>query len=350
MGPREGRLPSASPLQGSASDPSARSRTTQRGQEPKDKVPVGWLDLPNKDQLFVLSSIDSDLNLAAQVSAYSGLLVASFPLAQSFVPLPWGLLSDSHGRKFSIVIGLAISAVANAAFGFGRSFGALFFWRTLAGLANGNVSIMRAMTAEVVQERKYQTKAFLLLPLVFNSGMVASLAFGGFLAEPVLNLPWLFGPQGLMNWAGNSQGVQWLLDYPYVLPAMLNAAVLVVAFLLAVFWLRETLPFQEDERDIGVMGEAVVRWIKQILIGNRAVSYIPLNDAEDFLFDAIQQTGQEQSAVELAEVKESEQAINVAERNSLTSRIYSPGESILSIDTQPPHHCCVGFFRLTAPA
>ncbi|KAK3349477.1 major facilitator superfamily domain-containing protein [Lasiosphaeria hispida] len=370
----EGRLPGAPPLQGSANDSSARSRNPQRGQGQRDNsVPVGWLDLPNKDQLFVLSvcrlseplsnvcllpyifylvrsvlsaqhaardaanggtSVKSDLSLAAEVSAYSGLLVASFPLAQFFVSLPWGRLSDSHGRKFSIVIGLAISAVANAAFGFSRSFGALFFWRTLAGLANGNVSIMRTMTAEVVKERKYQTKAFLLLPLVFNSGMVASLAFGGLLAEPVVNLPWLFGPGGLMNWAGNKQGVQWLLDYPYVLPAVLNAAMLGFAFLLAVFWLRETLPGREKERDLGVlMGKALVRRIKQILLRHRSISYMPLNDTEDLLFGPIQQAGQAQGVVELVEVKESEQAVNTADRNqpiTSTPRPKAPFRSILN--------------------
>ncbi len=305
---------------------------------PKKSEIVGWLDLPNKDQLFVLalcrlseplsnvcllpyifylvrsvlpshqngqdgthgsgSGADAaELSLAAEVSAYSGLLVAAFPLAQFFISLPWGWLSDSHGRKFSIVVGLAISTVANAAFGFSRSFGALMFWRTLAGLANGNVSIMRTMTAEVVKERKFQTKAFLLLPLVFNSGMVASLAFGGILAEPATSLPWLFGPSGIFNWSGHDMGVQWLVEFPYALPAMLNACMLGFAFLLAVFWLRETLPGKEDERDIGVsLGQAGARWINRVVLRRRGAAYVPLqvNDDDD----------RTDSSLEIAEVKE----------------------------------------------
>ncbi|KAJ2899467.1 MFS general substrate transporter [Zalerion maritima] len=61
---------------------------------------------------------------------------------------------------------------------------ALFFWRALFSAASGNIALMRSMTAETVEESKYQARAFLLLPLVFNSGRVASLALGGVLTDP----------------------------------------------------------------------------------------------------------------------------------------------------------------------
>ncbi|KAK3937419.1 major facilitator superfamily domain-containing protein [Diplogelasinospora grovesii] len=336
VGPRDEQEPppppSSSLLRGGSNHHT--SPPEQPASKPKEAGKVGWLDLPNKDQLFVLAVCrlseplsnvcllpyifylvrsvlapeqedGSDTDTAAQVSAYSGLLVACFPLAQFLVSLPWGRLSDSHGRKFSIVIGLAISVVANAAFGFSRSFGALLFWRTLAGLANGNVGIMRTMTAEVVKERRFQTKAFLLLPLVFNTGMVFSLAFGGMLAEPLANLPWLFGPSGVLNWSGSRTGVQWAKDYPYALPAMMNASMLGFAFLLAAFWLRETLPSKENERDIGVsIGRAVVRWVKRTIFFRKGQSYMPISDTEDFLFDPLQSHRRSRSLVELEEVKE----------------------------------------------
>lgn len=311
------------------SPPPQASDSTLPAPKPKEDI-VGWLDLPNKDQLFILavcrlseplsnvcllpyifylvrsvlsgsknpnatreatgdSTGDGDVATPAQISAYSGLLVASFSLAQFVVSLPWGRLSDSHGRKFSIVIGIAISVISNAAFGFSRSFGALLFWRTLAGLSNGNVGIMRTMTAEIVKERRFQTKAFLLLPLVFNSGMVVSLALGGLLAEPVVNLAWLFGPAGILNWAANSQGVQWAIDYPYALPAVINAGMLGFAFLLAVFWLRETLPGKEEDRDICLrIGHAAVHWFQASVLRRRELSYLPLNDVEDVVFDSSQ--------------------------------------------------------------
>ncbi|KAK7959782.1 uncharacterized protein PG986_004636 [Apiospora aurea] len=205
---------------------------------PPSSKAVRWRDLPNKDQLFILalcrlseplsnvfllpyifylvrsvllpandhgSAPEPDAE-AARVSTYSGILVSAFPLAQFFVSLPWGWLSDRHGRRVAILAGLAVSVLANVGFGLSRSLGALLFWRVLTGLGNGNVGIMRTVTAEIVRERRFQTKAFLLLPLVFNSGMVASLALGGWLAEPVVHLPWLFGPGGAFDFGGNPEG------------------------------------------------------------------------------------------------------------------------------------------------
>lgn len=119
----------------------------------------------------------------------------------------WGRLSDVYGRKPTILMGLLISVVANLAFGFSRTIGMLLFWRVVAGMANGILGVMRTMTAEIVKERKYHTRAFLALPVVFNSGRVAALAIGGCLADPVDNLPWLFGPSGIFNVYNNPDGV-----------------------------------------------------------------------------------------------------------------------------------------------
>ncbi|KAI1757970.1 MFS general substrate transporter [Xylaria castorea] len=281
----------------------------------KAATEVRWRDLPNKDQLFILALCRlseplsnvcllpyifylvrsvlpaSDDNTstddsAARVSEYSGILVAAFPLAQCVISLPWGRLSDKHGRRFSIIGGLFISVIANIGFGLSKSFGCLLFWRVLAGLANGNVSIMRTVTAEVVRERKYQTKAFLLLPLVFNSGMVLSLALGGCLAEPVVNLPALFGPDGIFNWSGNPEGVQWTLEYPYALPALLNAFLLGTSLILAVLGLKETLMGKEEHNDWGLQAGTAVRRLATRIWNRGSVShkYTMMLDSDEASF------------------------------------------------------------------
>jgi MFS family permease len=235
----------------------------------------------------VLPTSSSDDDDAARISEYSGLLVAAFPLAQCLVSLPWGRLSDKRGRRYSIIGGLFVSTIANIGFGLSRTFGALLCWRIVAGLANGNVSIMRTVTAEMVRERKYQTKAFLLLPLVFNSGMVLSLALGGCLAEPVVNLPALFGPHGVFNLAGNPDGVGWALQYPYALPALLNAFFLATALILAILGLSETLPGKEERSDWGLKaGKAIRRlgsrlWLKRA----RYRKYTRMSSSEDALLE-----------------------------------------------------------------
>ncbi|KAI0008363.1 MFS general substrate transporter [Xylariaceae sp. FL0662B] len=300
MGSERNRESEASSCSGNDADPRPRTFSTVSIEEREDQDAVGaprkkirWRDLPNKDQLFILSLcrlseplsnvcllpyifylVRSVLPLseggnpdesAARISEYSGLLVAAFPLAQFVVSLPWGRLSDKHGRRFSIIGGLFISVLSNVGFGFSKSFGMLLFWRILAGLANGNVGIMRTVTAEIVRERKYQTKAFLLLPLVFNFGMVASLALGGCLAEPAVNLAWFFGPDGVFNTSRNPGGVKWVLKYPYALPALLNAGILNLSLTLAVMGLRETVPGKEFHADLGLWaGKGLYRLYRQL--------------------------------------------------------------------------------------
>lgn len=282
--------------------------------------PVRWSDLPNKTQLLLLAlcrlseplsnvcllpyifylvrSVLPDPTPDA-ISLYSGLLVAAFPLAQFAVSLPWGRLSDRRGRKPPIAAGLLLSAVSNAAFAFARTAPWLFFWRALAGAANGNVGIMRTATAEAVRERRFQTRAFLLLPLVFNSGMVASLALGGVLADPVVNLPGLFGPDGVLNWGGGEGGVGWMVEYPFALPALLNALVLGVVLVLALFGLRETLAEKEGERDWGILArQRVFQLVKSMVLRRKEASYKRLDNIED-----VGQPGEED--VQLYEIKPS---------------------------------------------
>ncbi|KAG9232384.1 major facilitator superfamily domain-containing protein [Amylocarpus encephaloides] len=266
--------------------------------KPAKPTPVKLMDLPNKRQLFILalcrlseplsntcllpyiyylikSIITTDDESApAEISKLSGLLVAAFPLAQFATSMLWGRVSDSWGRKPTIVIGMLMSVVANAAFGYSRSIGALMFWRILAGIGNGNVGVMRTMTAEIVKERKYQTRAFLILPLVFNSGMVAGLALGGCLADPVVNIPWLFGQDGWFNVYRNPGGVAWALSYPYALPALSNALALGIALVLAIFGMRETIPGKEDEKDIGVMiGQSITRLFGRLVHRGHSSQY-----------------------------------------------------------------------------
>lgn len=270
---------------------------------------VRWRDLPNKDQLFIIAlcrlssplsnvgllpyvfylvraalfsseddQVDEDI---ARIAEYSGILVAAFPLAQFAVSLPWGRLSDRYGRRLSIVAGLSISILANIGFGLSRSIGALLLWRVLAGLGNANVGLMRTATAETVKERKYHTKAFLLMPLVFKPGMVLTMALSGYLAEPVKNLPWAFGPSGIFNTTGNPEGVQWAVYYPYALPALMTAGVLSFSLVLAILGLKETVPGKESYSDFGLAaGAALVRVVRRVWPSKQKEGYVVVGDEE----------------------------------------------------------------------
>ncbi|EWC47842.1 hypothetical protein DRE_02724 [Drechslerella stenobrocha 248] len=266
------------------------SASTSTAREP----PVSWARLPHKSQLLILAacrlseplsntcllpylyylirSLDSDDGnghkaTTSSISRRAGLLVAVFALAQFATSMLWARLADRFGRKPIIVYPLLASIIANLGFGFGTTIPRVMFWRLVAGIANGNIGVMRTMTAEIVTDRKYQSRAFLLLPLVFNGGNIAGLALGGLLATPTKSLPWLFG------------GIEWMDKYPFALPTIANAVALTVSLALAVGGLRETLPSRTGpgHRDIGI---ELRRKFFRLLFRLRAHSYQALSTNE----------------------------------------------------------------------
>ncbi|KAF3903750.1 hypothetical protein ABW21_db0209722 [Orbilia brochopaga] len=291
--PKQSRI-EPSPLSATSSNPqsvAARSSNPRSTKEP----PVTWSSLPQKSQLLILAacrlseplsntcllpylyylirSLDSESGNGqkasnSSISRRAGLLVAAFALAQFATSMIWARLADRFGRKPVIVYPLLVSIIANLGFGFGKTIPGVMLWRLVAGIANGNIGVMRTMTAEIVKERKYQSRAFLLLPLVFNSGNIAGLALGGLLATPTKSLPWLFG------------GIKWMEKYPFALPTIVNAFFLSIALVLAVGGLRETLPGKTGpgHRDYGIeLRNRLVRLFLRI----RAHSYQALSADEE---------------------------------------------------------------------
>jgi predicted MFS family arabinose efflux permease len=262
-----------------------------------DDQPVTWLSLPHKSQLFILAfcrlseplsntcllpylyylirSLQSPTSrTAGSISRQAGLLVSLFALSQFATSMPWAYAANRYGRKPTILIGLILSIIANLGFGFSTSVPAVMCWRVVAGVGNGNIGVMRTMTAEIVKEKKYQSRAFLLLPLVFNSGVVIGLALGGCLADPVINLPWLFGPKGVLNLVHDSEGVAWMREYPYALPTIFNAGVLTCSLLLAVGGLKETMA-GKGKNDYGlILGKVMRRIAKRVFFGARVAGYV----------------------------------------------------------------------------
>lgn len=266
---------------------------------------MSWRALPNKKQLLILGicrlseplsntallayvyyllkfvlTTDSHIPSDAQISRYSGFLVGAFPLGQFVTSLLWGYVSDLYGRKSIIIIGLVLSLCANLGFGLSRSFPALLFWRAVAGMANGNTSVMRTMSAEIVKEKKFHPRAFLLLPLIFNTGRVLALAVGGCLANPVETMPGLFGESGFFNSGRNPGGVAWALAYPFALPSLINVAVLICSLVLAIFQLKETYPWRTERAAKQPIGKSLLGFLKQSLWRKRSMKYSVLDGEE----------------------------------------------------------------------
>jgi len=157
--------------------------------------PVTWMSLPKKGQLAVLtiarlSEPLSERSLAAYmffqlrwfnpsqpdsaIASQGGLLTAAFAAAQFLTAVWWGRAADTPwiGRKKVLLVGLTGTAIASIGVGFSKTLWQAFFFRALAGALNGNIGVMRTMLSEIIEEKKYQSRAFLLLPMCFNIGVV----------------------------------------------------------------------------------------------------------------------------------------------------------------------------------
>lgn len=169
--------------------------------KPDKPGPVAWRDLPEKSQLAILtlarlSEPVTQTSLQAYmfyqlrffdpslptstISAQAGMLQGSFTAAQFVTAILWGRVADSEwgGRKRVLLIGLAGTGVSCVGFGFSTTFWQAMVFRTLGGTLNGNVGVMRTMISEIIKERKFQSRAFLLLPMCFNIGIFCGTPLG----------------------------------------------------------------------------------------------------------------------------------------------------------------------------
>ncbi|RDW79852.1 MFS transporter-like protein [Coleophoma cylindrospora] len=246
-------------------DPEATPVRNQFNIKPQ---PVTWMSLPRKDQLAILffsrlvdflqvaslqaymfyqlKSFDPGLSDAA-ISSQAGILQGCFTGAQVATAMLWGKAADSSlgGRKMVLLIGLAGTAVSCIGYGFSTTFWQAAMFRVLGGGINGTVGIIRTMIAEITKEKKYQSRAFLLLPMSFNVAGILGPVMGGLLADPTSTLPGLFGENAIF-------GARWLRAYPYALPSILNALTLTISAALVFFFLEETLKERKGKYDLGL--------------------------------------------------------------------------------------------------
>ncbi|KAH7074217.1 major facilitator superfamily domain-containing protein, partial [Paraphoma chrysanthemicola] len=242
--------------------------------------PISWRSLPRKDQLFVLTlarlsepltqtSLGSYLFYQLQsfdpslpdstISYQAGIIQAAFPFAQFLTAMLWGRFADSEhgGRKNAICIGLLGTMCSIIGFGFSRSFGMAVAFRLFGGVLNGNIGVMRTMISEIIKEKKYQSRAFLILPMTFNVGVIIGPILGGLLADPVASYPSIFGPGSVI---GGKDGVKWMKHWPYALPNLTSAIFLLFSALAVIFLLEETSELCKDKPDRGLR---VGRWIRR---------------------------------------------------------------------------------------
>ena len=141
-----------------------------------------------------------------------GLLNTSFSLMQFvFAPI-WGRLSDRVGRRPIIIGSLVVTAGSYLLFAMATSLPILFFSRMLAGIAGGVIPTTQAYIADTTTPAE-RTKGMGMIGAAFGLGFIFGPAIGGILSR-----------------------------HGYAVPAFVACGLSLLAGVLAVFVLPESLP------------------------------------------------------------------------------------------------------------
>lgn len=181
--------------------------------------PYAWLMV----QSFHVGSEDD-------ASFYAGILISAFSFTEAISGMLWGSVSDKIGRKPVMLIGLLGTILSLLMVGFSKSFGLALVGRALGGLLNGNQGVIMTIVGELVKNPAHEPRAYAVMPFVFSIGSVIGPALGGTLANPVKGFPTFFQKGGFFD------------TFPWALPNLVCAALLLVSVILAYLFLEETHP------------------------------------------------------------------------------------------------------------
>lgn len=198
---------------------------------------------------YQLASFSPDAD-ESKISFQVGVMQGVFSAAQMFTSVAWGRVADhpKWGRKRVILASLIGQALSCIGVAFSSSFTTAVVYRTVGGAVNATVGGARTALSEKT-ERKYHPRTFLLLPLAWNIANIIAPPLCGALSDPVRYHPQWFGANSTF---GGEDGVAWLKMFPYALPNLVCAFVLLADALLVFLGLEETLRSRQDKDDVGL--------------------------------------------------------------------------------------------------
>ena len=121
---------------------------------------------------------------------YAGFILSSFMIGRAISSFHLGMLSDTHGRKLVIQLGLFSCLAFQLAFGVAPGFGWALLARFLMGLFNGIIGVAKAALPEVLPAR-HQPLAMSTVAGIWGLGNVVGPAVGGVLWSPGAAFPCL---------------------------------------------------------------------------------------------------------------------------------------------------------------
>ncbi|KAF2756095.1 MFS general substrate transporter [Pseudovirgaria hyperparasitica] len=161
---------------------------------------------------------------------HAGLLISAFAFAEACTGMYWGALSDRIGRKPVLLVGCVGTLISLLLVGFAQNLWIALAGRTLGGLLNGNIGVIQTMVGELVRKPEHEPRAYAVMPFIWCIGTVIGPSIGGLFAEPVKNFPSMFSSYGLFA------------HFPYLLPNLICATLLLASIVTGCFFLTETRP------------------------------------------------------------------------------------------------------------
>jgi len=176
---------------------------------------------------------------------YAGLISASFMVGRAFTSVSWGQLADTYGRKFALLLSLALSGITTAMFGLSQSFTGALVWRFALGLSNGLLSTAKVLASEIAcGNSNEEAKVMNSVMSMWGMAFLVAPAIAGAVCEPLRQYPQLFGNGQDNEHGGNTSSLLYeLLDrFPFFPPNAVGLLICVAGIVAVSLFIPETLP------------------------------------------------------------------------------------------------------------
>ncbi|KAB8294789.1 hypothetical protein EYC80_006750 [Monilinia laxa] len=204
----------------------------------------------------------------SQIGLYVGTIASSFALAQFTTNFFWGWLSDRIGRKPVVMLGTLLTSACFFAFGFCKTLWQAIIIQALMGMVNGNQGVISTCLGEIT-DRSNQSQAFVYLPVIYGIGGITGPALGGLLI--LEENPFHKGHPN---------------PYPYLLPNLFAASILLLDLVLTGIFLEESL---EEARELPPLNhriKSIFTWMWQFTGGARHPTYTRSPSERPLLHDS----------------------------------------------------------------
>src|SRR5690606_24730305 len=108
-----------------------------------------------------------------------GVLVSSYAVAQLLSAPLWGRVSDRHGRRPALLIGLGFAVVAYVIFSYATSIWLLLLSRVVQGAGGGTVGVIQAYVADA-SEPEQRARSLGWISAATNLGVAIGPVLGSF--------------------------------------------------------------------------------------------------------------------------------------------------------------------------